>query len=74
MQESVLKIRYFERELSNAFEKLTLFLLSNTVLFNGLDYEKQQGPGTSKELARLQNNLRKIPLMMYYLTKFDDVI
>ena len=34
------------------------------------------GPGTSDQsLFRLQNKFRKVPfLVMYYLTKFDDVI
>ena len=56
--------------------KLTLFSLSNPVPFDGQDYEKQKGPGTSDHsLFRLQNKLRKIPLLvMHYLIKFDDVI
>ena len=55
---------------------LTLFSLSNPVPFDGQDYEKQKGPGTSDHsLFRLQNKLRKIPLLvMHYLIKFDDVI
>ena len=57
-------------------KKLTLFFLSNPVPFNGQSYQKQKGPGTSDQsLFRLQNKFRKIPLLvMYYLTKFDDVI
>ena len=45
------------------------------VLFNGQSYQKE-GPGTSDQLLfRLQNKFRKIPLLvMYYLTKFNDVI
>ena len=56
--------------------KLTLFSLSNPVPFDGQDYEKQKGPGTSDHsLFRLQSKLRKIPLLvMHYLIKFDDVI
>ena len=47
-----------------------------SVPFNGQDYEKHNGPGTSDlPLFKLQNKLRKIPsLFMYYQTKFDDVI
>ena len=76
MQEILLKIRYFERGLSKSLKKLTLFLLSNPVPFNGQDYEKQEGPGTSDQLLfRLQNKFRKIILLvMYYLAKFDVVI
>ena len=59
-----------------AFKKLTLFFLSNPVPFNGQSYQKQKGPGTSDQsLFRLQNKFRKIPLfVIYYLTKFDDVM
>ena len=59
-----------------AFKRVTLFFLSNSVSFNRQNYQKQKGPGTSDQLLfRLQNKFRKIPLLvMYYLTKFDDVI
>ena len=59
-----------------ALKKLTLFFLLNAVPFNGQNYQKQKGPGTSHQsLFRLQNNFRKILLLvMYYLTKVDDVI
>ena len=59
-----------------ALKKVTLFFHSNPVPFNRQDYQKQKGPGTSDQsLFRLQNKFRKIPLLvMYYLTKFDDVI
>ena len=55
---------------------LTIFFLSNPVPFNGQSYQKQKGPGTSNQsLLRLQNKFRKIPLLViYYLTKFDDII
>ena len=58
------KIRYFEKG------------LSNPVPFNGQSYLKQKGPGTSDQLLiRLQINFRKTPLLViYYLTKFDDII
>ena len=59
-----------------ALKKLTLFFLSNPVPFNGQNYQKQKGPGTSDQLLfRLRNKLRKISLLvMHYLTKFYDVI
>ena len=52
------------------------FFLSNPVPFNEQDYEKQKGHGTSDQsLFSLQNNFRKIPLLVaYYWTKFGDVI
>ena len=47
----------------------------NPVPLNRQDYEKQKGPGTyDQSLFILQNKFRKIPLLvLYYLTKFDDV-
>ena len=76
MQEILFKIRYFERGLSKSLKKLTLFFLSNPVPFNGQSYQKQKGSGTSDQsLFRLQNKLRKIPLLIiYYLTKLDNKI
>ena len=79
MHEILLKIIYFERGLSKELtllKKLTLFFLLNLVPFNGKSYQKQKGPETSDHsLFRLQNKFRKIPfLVMYCLTKFDDVI
>ena len=76
MQEILLKVRYFERALSKPLKKSTLFFLPNPVPFNGQSYQKQKGPGTSDQsLFRLQNKFRKIPLLViYYLTKFDDII
>ena len=59
-----------------ALKKLSLFFLSNPVPFNGQNYQNQKRPRTSDPLLfRLQNKFRKIPLLvMYYLTKFYDVI
>ena len=59
-----------------AFKKLISFFPLNPVPFNGKSYLKQKGPGTSDQsLFRLQNKFRKIPLLViYYLTKFDDVM
>ena len=53
-----------------------LFFLSNPVLFNRQNYQKQRGSGTSDQsLFRLWNKFWKISLLaMYYLTKFDDEI
>ena len=76
MQEILLKIRYFERELSKTPLKSQFFSPPNPVPFNVQSFQKQKGPGTSDQsLLRLQNMFRKIPLLViYYLTKFDDVI
>ena len=43
---------------------------------NRQNNQKQKGPGTSDQsLFRLQNKFRKVPLLvMYYVTKFDDVM
>ena len=59
-----------------ALKKLALLFLLNSLLFDGQDYEKLKGPGTSDQsLFRLQKTFRKIPLLvMYCLTKFDNVI
>ena len=70
---------YFENKMFwkwiiKSLKKATFFL--NPVSFNGQNYQKQKGPGTSNQLLfRLKNKFRKIPvLIMYYLTKFDDII
>ena len=65
-----------KEDYQRALKELTLFFLSNPIPFNGQDYEKEKGPGTSDKLFfRLQNKFRKIPLLvMYYLTKPDDVL
>ena len=57
-------------------KKSTLFFLPNPVSFNVQSYPKQKEPGASDQLLlRLQNMFRQIPLLViYYLTKFDDVI
>ena len=49
MQETLLKIIYFERGLSKVLKKLTLYFLFNPVPFNGKNYEKQKDPGTSDQ-------------------------
>ena len=50
--------------------------LSNSIQFKQPNYEKQNGSRTSNQLLfRLQNKVRKILLLvMYHLTKFNDVI
>ena len=75
MQEIILKLMHFERGLSKSLKK-GRFSLSNPVPFNEQSYQKQTGSGTSHwSLFRLQNKFRKSPLfIIYYLTKFDDVM
>ena len=65
-----------KKDYQKAFEKLTLFFLSNPVPFNGKSYQKQNVSGTSAQsLSRSRNKFTKIPLfVIYYLTKFDDVM
>ena len=76
MQEIPLKTSYFEKSLPKSLKMLILFFLSNQVPFNGQSYQKQKGPGTTDQLLfSLKNKFRKISLLvMYYLTKFDDII
>ena len=65
-----------KEDYQKALKKLKIFFMSNLVAFNGQSYQKQKGPGTSNQsLFRLQNKFRKIALLViYYLTKFDDII
>ena len=65
-----------KEDYQKTFKKSILFFLSNPVLFNGQNYEKQEGPGTNNQLhIRLQNKFRKSHLLvMYDLNKFDYVI
>ena len=65
-----------KQDYQKPFKKLTLFFLLNPVHFNGQSYKKQKGLQTSDQsLFRLQNKLKKIPLLViYYQTKFDGVI
>ena len=67
---------FLKRIIKMPYKKITLLFLSNPFPFNGQDYQKQKGPGTSDQLLfRLQKKFRKIPLLvMYNLTKFDYVI
>ena len=73
----LLKIRYFERGLSKNLKKVNFIFSFEPSPFNGKSYQKLKGPGTSDQLiVRLYNKLRKIILLIiiYYLTKFDDII
>ena len=67
---------FLKKDYQKAFKNLILVFLSTLVPFNGQSYQKQKGSGTSDQsLFRLQNRFRKIPLfVIYYLTKFDDVM
>ena len=67
---------FWKENYQKALKKLTLFFLSNPVPFNGQSYQKQKGSGTSDQLLfRSWNKFRRIPLfVIYYLTKFDDVM
>ena len=62
-----------KEDYQKALKKLALFFLSNPVFFNGQNYQKQKGSGTSDQsLIRLENNFKNIPLfIIYYLTKFS---
>ena len=72
MQEILLKIRQYERGLSKSLTEVNFLFLSNLVPFNGQSYQKQT---CDQLLFRLQNKFQKIPLLViYYRTKFDDVI
>ena len=75
MREILLKIRYFERGLSKLLKKVNFIFLPNPVPFN-VQLSKTKGAWNSdKSLFRLQNRSRRSPLLViYYLTKFDDVI
>ena len=73
------KIRYVERGLSKSLKKLALFFLREpeVPIFQTYFFpEEQKEPGISAQsFFRLQNKFRKVSLLViYYLTKFDDVI
>ena len=77
MQEILLKVRYFERGLSKSLKKGNFIFFSNPVPFNRQNYQKQKTIDETRLLLRLMQvtkQVQKIPLLvMYYLTKFDDV-
>ena len=70
------KSKIFWEDSQKTLKKVTSFYLLNPVPFNRQNYQNQKGPGTSDQLLfRLRNKFRKIPfLVMYYLSKFDDII
>ena len=60
-----LGIRCFERGLSKTLLKENVNFSFRPVPFNGQDHEKQKVSGASDQLLfRLQNKLRKIPLLV----------
>ena len=65
-----------KEDYQKALQKLTLVVISNPVIFNGQNCQKHKELRTSDQsLFILLNKFRKIPLLvMYYLTKFHDVI
>ena len=52
------------------------FFFKPNPFFNGQNYQKQKGPGTSDQsFFMLKDKYRKFPLLViYYLTNFDVVI
>ena len=62
-----------KEDYQKAVKKVPLFFPSHLVPLSRQNYQKQKRPGTTDQsLFMLQ---RKIPsLVMYYLTKLDDVI
>ena len=65
-----------KEDYQKALKRVTSFFPLNLIPFNRQNFQKQKRPGTSDQwLFRLPNKFRKICLIvMYYLTKFDDVI
>ena len=65
-----------KEDYQETLKKVALVFVSSPIPFNRQDYQKQKRPGTcDQSLFRLQNKFRKIPLLVvYYVTKFDDVI
>ena len=65
MGEILLKIRYFQRGLSKSLKKLTFSFQTQFLL---IDKVINKGPGTSDQSLF-------IPLLViYYLTKFGDIM
>ena len=76
MREILLRKRYLKEDYQKALEKLTLFFFRTQPLLMDKVIKSKKGPGTSDQsLSRLQNKFRKITLLViYYLTKFDDIL
>ena len=68
--------RIREENYQKALKKSTLFFLLKPLPFNGQSYQKRKGPETSDQsFFRLQNKFTNISLLViYYLTKFDDLV
>ena len=68
MQEIVLKIRCFERGLSESLKKINFIFSFESNTFYELSYQKQKGSGPSDQsLFRLQNKFGKILLLVSYI-------
>ena len=63
-----LKKHILKEDYQKTFKKLTLYFLLNSVPFNGQNYQKQKGPGSSDQLLfRLQNKFRNKFFISYTL-------
>ena len=68
MEETLFKIRYFERVLAKSLKKVNFIFSLKSVPFNGQSYQKQNRPGTiGQSLFMLQNKFRKIPSLDYII-------
>ena len=75
MQEIIIKIKYFERGLSRCLNKVELFFVLNSVPFNGQGYQKRGLELMTSCSSEYKTSLEKFPLLViYYWTKFDDII
>ena len=77
MQKILLKIRYFERlSKSLTLKKLTYFFFRAQFLLIGKNMKNKKGLElVASLLFRFQSKFRKISLLVvYYLSKFDDII
>ena len=78
MQTILLKVRYFERGLSKSLEKGNfIFFQTQSLSIDKIIKNKKTIDETRLLLRLIQvtKQVQKIPLLvMYYLTKFDDVI
>ena len=78
MQTILLKVRYFERGLSKSLEKGNFIFFQTQSLSIDKIIKNKKTIDEARLLLRLiqvTKQVQKIPLsVMYYLTKFDDVI
>ena len=76
MQEILLKIRYFESGLLKSIKNVTVFFLSNPVdLVDKIIKNKRGLELVTSSFSGYKTSSENFPLLvMYYLTKFDDVI